>query len=285
MKDILVFSHMMKTAGTSLSKQLIEYYGKKVHIVPGGLLINDDYYNNDKLYLDFNKKNQKLKVLIGHPVRPYIDFDLQERNLRWFTFFRQPVKRYLSHYLHKYHESNQFQHVGYASMKSKNIVEWEKVDNCSNYQCKFISGEANAQKAIDIIETKFDWVGLTEEYQKSIKSFKTMFQLNDLYTEEKIANKSLASGEMKSEISSVYKDFMEEMNTEDKILYEYIKTNVWPKYENLLSNEPKNNYVKSSSILRGFKLIEFQIDRQMNFSDTKLTVKNIKIFYNRWLKK
>ena len=28
--------------------------------------------------------------------------------------------------------------------------------NCSNYQTKFIAGEANAQKAIDIIENKFE---------------------------------------------------------------------------------------------------------------------------------
>lgn len=146
MDDILVFSHMMKTAGTSLSKQLIEYYGKKVHIVPGGLKIEDDYYDNKKLREDFNKKKNKLKVLIGHPVRPYINFEIPERNLKWFTFVRHPEQRYLSHYIHKYHETNHFTHKGYREMSSKTILEWEKIDNCSNYQCKFISGEQTLKR-------------------------------------------------------------------------------------------------------------------------------------------
>jgi hypothetical protein len=47
MNKILVFSHMMKTAGTSISKQLIAHYGSKMHIVPGGLLMNDDCYNKE----------------------------------------------------------------------------------------------------------------------------------------------------------------------------------------------------------------------------------------------
>lgn len=117
---------MMKTAGTSLSKQLIEYCGKKVHIVPGGLLLKDDYYNNEKLNKDYLKKKNELKVLIGHPLRPYIDFNIADVNLRWFTFVRQPEKRYLSHYLHKYHESNHFRVEKYAGLSSDSITEWEK---------------------------------------------------------------------------------------------------------------------------------------------------------------
>jgi hypothetical protein len=68
MKDVIVFSHMMKTAGTSLSKQLIQYYGTKVHNVLGGFRIEDDYYNKELLREDFKKKKGETKVLIGHPI-------------------------------------------------------------------------------------------------------------------------------------------------------------------------------------------------------------------------
>ena len=42
-KSILVFAHMMKTAGTALTKQLIGHYGAKLHLVPGGLKMDDCY--------------------------------------------------------------------------------------------------------------------------------------------------------------------------------------------------------------------------------------------------
>ena len=48
---ILVFSHMMKTAGTSLSKQLAAHFGRKMYIVPGGLKMGDDYYDKSQEFV------------------------------------------------------------------------------------------------------------------------------------------------------------------------------------------------------------------------------------------
>jgi len=48
-KSILVFAHMMKTAGTALTKQLIGYYGAKLHLVPGWLKMDDCYYTDKTL--------------------------------------------------------------------------------------------------------------------------------------------------------------------------------------------------------------------------------------------
>lgn len=43
--NILVFAHMMKTAGTALTKQLIAHFEAKLHLVPGGLKMDDCYYS------------------------------------------------------------------------------------------------------------------------------------------------------------------------------------------------------------------------------------------------
>ena len=285
MKDILVFSHMMKTAGTSLSKHLIEYYGKKVHIVPGGLsLRSKDMYNKHRLIEDYHKKKKELRVLIGHPVRPWIDLQTDDINLHWFTFVREPEKRYLSHFIHDYYKTNHFTHKKYKNMISKNILEWEKIDKNSNYQCKFLSNEPNAQKAIDILEEKFDWVGITEEYKNGIISFKDKFKLNDLYVEEIKSNKSLASNEMKNQIVRNYKEFIYEKNVEDRKLYEYVKKNIWPKFSNVNDSGHNEVNVKSNSLVRSLNLIEFHIDRYKKFSKTEINLKNIKRFYKRWVK-
>jgi hypothetical protein len=276
---------MIKTAGTSLSKHLIEYYGRGVHIVPGGLsLESKDIYNNERLINDYEKKNKKLKVLIGHPVRSWLDLNITGANLRWFTFVRSPEERYLSHFIHKYYATNQFTHNRFKNMPSKTISEWEKIEKCANYQCKFLSGEANAQKAIDILETKFDWVGLTEEYKSGIVSFKNKFELNNLYVEEKKSNKSLANNEFKNKVKQEYKEFIIENNVEDRKLYEYVKTNIWSKYSNIENTKSGKENLKSNSITRKINFIEFHIDRQIKFTETEINLKNIRRFYNRWMK-
>jgi hypothetical protein len=154
MNKILVFSHMMKTAGTSISKQLIAHYGSKMHIVPGGLLMNDDCYNKEGFKNDYKKLHQRLKLISGHPMRPYIDFGEHEKNMAWFTFFREPTKRFVSHYLHDYKWTNHFSLNSHKVMKNSSIIEWDKFYNFSNYQTRFIAGENNFDKAVELLEKK-----------------------------------------------------------------------------------------------------------------------------------
>ncbi|MDZ7755205.1 hypothetical protein [Rhodohalobacter sp.] len=135
-KKILVFAHMMKTAGTSLSKQLIGHYGNKMHIVPGGLKMGDDYYSETDFEKDLELFNKNLKIISGHPMRPYIDFGRFEDRMAWFTFFRKPQKRYVSHYLHDFKWTNEFAYRRYQQMKNKSIIEWEKIENYSKLSDK-----------------------------------------------------------------------------------------------------------------------------------------------------
>ena len=82
-------------------------------------------------------------------------------------------------------------------MKAINIKQWEKIDHFLNYQCRFLAGQANAHKAIDILEDKFEWVGLTEEFEIGIQSFKSYFNIDDQYFNTKISNRITADIEDK----------------------------------------------------------------------------------------
>jgi hypothetical protein len=92
MKDsenrLLVFAHMMKTAGTSLGKQLIAHYGGAMHIVPGGLKMDDDYYTKTELEHDLKLFIRMLKIITGHPMRPCFDFGKKELSMVYL--FRDP---------------------------------------------------------------------------------------------------------------------------------------------------------------------------------------------------
>jgi hypothetical protein len=281
MKDVIVFSHLMKTAGSSLLRSLAQYYEPKVLYINKGSLIEDTKYSIDYLERDFDKKKGITKVLFGHCIRPHINFNVSGYNFRWSTFLREPNKRYLSHYYHSYHfTSNNFKNRRYNGMSELNIEEWEKIDQNSNYQCKFISGEANAQKAIDIIENKFEWVGITEEFESGINSFKTYFDIEDLDYKNIITNQSLANKEDKELIKAKYAGFIMDMNKEDKILYDYVKKNIWPRFKSI---EPKREMsLKSNSLIKQYNTFAFHIDNQLNFNKTKLSRKNLMRFYKRW---
>jgi len=96
---VLVFAHMMKTAGTSLIKQIVGHFGRNVHVVNSGQEMADDQYRQKQLVADLKKFNQ-LSVLCGHAFRPYIDFGAIEDKMLWFTLLRDAEERYVSHFLY-----------------------------------------------------------------------------------------------------------------------------------------------------------------------------------------
>ena len=255
-----------------------------MHIVPGGLRMDDDYYNQAKLKYDLDLFNRKLKIITGHPMRPYIDFGKEaEQVMSWFTFFRKPHTRYVSHYLHDLKWTNNFSSPRYRRMKEKSIVEWEELEGFSNYQTKFLAGEDNVDKAIDILENKFSWVGLTEEYETSLVSFKNYFDLHQLYIDARASNTNLADEATKKAVHDTYADFIAEMNQNDIQLYKHVKDKIWPKYRKLAVDAEGNKSVKPKGrIRRELNTILFQINRQIKVNETEVNLRNLKRFYNRW---
>lgn len=282
MRDrILVFAHMMKTAGTSLSKELIGHFGPRMHIVPGGLRMDHDYYDAAGLERDFNKLNGKLSLISGHPMRPYIDFGQKEDSMDWFTFFREPHKRYLSHFLHDYEWTRAFSIKRYRHMREKTIVEWEKIEHYGNYQTKFIAGEANLNKAIDILEQKIKWVGLTEDYDRALCSFRRHFELQDFRYDIQSSNTARVDAEQKQELFETYRDHIHETNRIDQELYDYVKRNIAPRYATDQLDDC-SEMSGGSKLLKTLNILRFQINRQRKFKTEEIKIKNIRRYLKRW---
>lgn len=284
MKKIIAFAHMMKTAGTNLNRQLIGIYGSKLHMVPGGLKFDDDNYGEKKFDEDFEKLNGNLSVITGHKVRPYLNFGKYQKQLQWFTFLRSPKKRFVSHYLHDKMRTNDFAHKGYSSMISKSIEEWEEITNNQNYQTRFLAGEENLDKAIEVLENKMNWVGITEEFEEGIKSLNYYLQIKKLVISEdqKKINRNLAQNNKKEKVLDKYSDFIEEKNNLDIELYRYTKKNIWPTYkmsaDEIIDDKPL------SEIKQLFNLLHWQFIRQTKFRTSEININNIKRFYKRWLR-
>lgn len=279
MNAIIVFAHMMKTAGTAFNKQFIGHFGRKMHIVPGGLKMDHDYYDKDHFQSDLKKSNFHLQLIAGHPIRPYMDYGEYEKNMHWATILRKPAKRYVSHYFHDYKWSHNFAQKHYKNMKNSSIKEWEKLENYSNYQTKFIAGEENLDKAIEIIENKMKWVGLTEELENSFCSFKKEFGLKNFHYDLGVTNPNLALKKEKQQVADHYSDFIEEQNQIDQKLYAYVKENIWPRFK--VDNLEGCNH-DGGKLRRSLNTAMFQVNRQLKYKPTAINLKNLKRFYNRW---
>lgn len=273
---------MMKTAGSTLANMLVEHYGRGAHFPLRGEEMKAKPYNPERLLNDYAKTNGKLKLVGGHSIRPYIDYGDLEKDLTWFTFFRKAENRYISHFLFIKFQTNNFSKKRYQSMKSKTIDEWERIENYSNYQTKFIAGEENLQKAIDIVETKMKWVGLTEDLPNGFFSLKEHLAIDGLYIDTQKRNSSEASKEEREMLIKDFGDYITEQNQIDIQLYDYVKKNVYPRYREY--DKAKTDADGKAGLVRFVNKIDYQLFRKMTFDETKWDIKNLKKYYKRFYK-
>lgn len=98
-----------------------------------------------------------LRGIAGHNVQPYSDLHLACPGIRYFTWLRDPVERYLSHYRNKA-----------GSFGRADFERWASSNSTHDFQTKTLAGEASAQKAIDLLASRVRFVGLTEAFDESL---------------------------------------------------------------------------------------------------------------------
>jgi len=260
---IYCFSHIPKTAGTSLNALLRGYFGLRGLSVMFRPDAPQREYRQRDLVKDL-KCFPHVRFLSGHALKPFADFGQYEHRMRWFTFLRNPEKRFISLYVH--------QQTGGLPAYSMDLVDWAEQFDRANGMVQMIAGEQNLSKAIDILEEKFSFVGLTEEYERSIAMMKHLMHFDSmrLTTVEKkmqSRNNSISSAIYSS--YDKYRECIEKNNELDSGLYEYVRTTIWKKQTDQYVSSPEN----------------FNVDGELmpNFNRAMFGLQN-KIFYSKLLK-
>jgi len=249
---MLAFTHIPKTAGTTLNYILQKNFGSKLHAI---------IQRNGRRYSYQDLKNDQFlfrnaHCISGHVLKPFIDYKEFNGQLQWFTFFRDPINRYVSQYIHQQTSKNE----NYLMP----IEKWGEKYQRSNWQTKWIAGEEDLLAAKQILTEKFVFVGITEKFDESINIMKDSFNLTlDItYNEPKmlVRNDKLKNDLLKERFDEL-QQFYKDQNNLDIQLYDHVVKNVFNQQQ--LKNKDNRPVIKLNKITESKNLLAYKIKRNL----------------------
>lgn len=221
-KKLLIFMHIPKTGGTTLTPIISKQY-------PINILykwyddLHDILYNNDK----FKVTN----TLCGH-----FPFGVHAACLRPFTYItmlRDPVEHVISWFYFRYRSPK---HDKYNGSFDEYVNDDKFNKHTVNLQTRFVSGDGNAdlERAKDNILKYFTVVGITELFDESVFLMKKELGWDDIHYKRENTNRNRPR---KSQIAKSTIDKIKEKNKLDLELYCFAKKILEAKIQNLNSND------------------------------------------------
>ena len=168
--DVTISIHIPKTGGQTLRKIVMQNYPKESIFT---CYPTNPRYSNFQDFVSMEKKERnKYRIFVGHP--GFGTHELLEEPFSYFAMMREPVERVLSNYQHIIRNNPSFNGIQVPIAKfyeSKRLL-------LDNFQTRMISGmnplfgqcdENMYEKALENIEKYFSFVGLNEEFDKSVE--------------------------------------------------------------------------------------------------------------------
>jgi hypothetical protein len=170
-----------------------------------------------------------LKGIAGHNVKPYGDLSVSSPEVRFFTFLRDPAARLRSHFLN----------ARLANHGPLDFDRWIAATWVHNWQTKMIAGEPNAQKAIELLSTRVEFVGLTERFDESVLMLGQWLQEPRFCPEYRRLNQ-LRDKRPPHEVVRLQRDtryldadparaLIQEAIAEDQKVYEFVAATIFPR--------------------------------------------------------
>lgn len=209
---MLAHVHIMKTAGQAISEIFRRSFpGQHCELHTPVRATAADLWWAMQVY-------PRLKSIGGHCVVPHSDLERACQSLRYFTFLRSPVERCVSHY----------QFLVSRNQERRPFLKW--LAQRANYQTRMLCGVPDAERAIEMLETKIRFVGLLERFDESLlllRHWATEPRLNLARRRHNVATDNHIRDEILSYPALVAE--IHEHHAEDFRLYEYARDVVYPR--------------------------------------------------------
>ncbi|WGZ96025.1 MAG: sulfotransferase family 2 domain-containing protein [Candidatus Thiothrix putei] len=237
---MLAFVHIPKTAGSSTNLILRSSFGIH-HCDVKRLNMKNTFFSSDDFKLTKKLWPFNIKSIASHELSPLSDLASSIPNIKYYTFLRNPIDRCISHY--QYHRQRTGDTIP--------LEEWIKSPDMQNLQTGFFSENKESKEALETLEKKMFFVGITEDFKfcmemlNKLSGEKILTQIN--------ANRNTAyDNTIKKEIMNSKKliSIIKENNQEDIIIYNKYKeiilneknSTVFNKNNNKHHNKQINNY-------------------------------------------
>ena len=220
-REILAFSHIPKTAGTTLTHLFRSNFFLRFCSVENLQTGIQWAFTAEQLDLVLII-NPLIKCIGGHTVRPFSNISEKYPNIKYITLMRDPILRYISQYIYnkEFLRNNINNFDDFLSKKSE-----------QNMQIKRITGSEDLGRAIEILNSHFLLVGITEEFDGFLLLLKHKLKPTKFEIGYQKKNISQHSRERTALIENMdkYVDHIREANCLDIKLYDYVKNKLWKK--------------------------------------------------------
>jgi hypothetical protein len=217
-RQLLAFVHIEKSAGTSMIHLLrrnffCRYFDARPMIGQSG-----NRFTVADLRLAM-KLHPWLGCIGGHAVKPTEDILRQMPGIRFFTFLRDPVERYYSHY--RYWTRRLGRDLSLEDFLDKPL-SW-------NFQTAKIAGSQDVELAKRILADHFLLAGLVEQFDLSLILLRRAIDFTDLDIRYDVANQGVVKPK-DTVMLDRYRNRIADVNELDIELYAYVRDVLFARY-------------------------------------------------------
>lgn len=211
-RKLLIFTHIPKCAGTSMTKSFVQVYGQ------GHIKYPQTWQEWLKVRGEIDSM-PNVSVLAGH--HPFGLHEFTSRPVCYVTILREPVDRLVS--LYKYvsarpdHEYYSISHGHSFDYFIERVVE-KYSNELNNLQCFYISGQRTAEEAISSAVHNYALVGVTEDTEPFFQKMQSKLHWDPQKVAMKIEN---ATNNNALEISKQTLEIIRQRSAADFKLHEY----------------------------------------------------------------
>lgn len=217
------FIHIPKTGGSTVRHVLRSSFGAQhcdIKVQPKRRkqqpwILPHDLRIARKIYPD-------MKGICGHRVTCFTGLDGECPDIRYFTFLRDPYKRFVSHFNHHLRDNN-------LPRTEEVLHEFASLPERNNMICRMLCGKADAATAIQYIDQYRVFVGLMQHFNESFCMLGQWMEGNLLKPFYRLLNKAPRSYALPLSDNSRVGALVLQTISEDAKVFEHVVNDVFPR--------------------------------------------------------